>query len=380
MIDNITENILDNRLKPLKAALFDLDGTLFDTEGQYTIFWGGIGKKYRPDIPTLAQDIKGTTLTQIYERYFPDPALQAQITAELDEWERTMKYEFVPGALNLIKDLKANGVKCAIVTSSNIKKMQSVEAQMPEFATLFDHVLTSEDFSASKPNPDCYLKGASVFDADLDECVVFEDAFTGLEAGTSAGIFTFGIASYNSAEAIMDKCDQVLNSFEGLTLEMVERFRMANLAPGQLIEQVTDAYLKTIGGTLTADNMDNLTADQHSILCYRYILDEVMQGGFIQLILNGYAPYVLEGPFPMVVKKMWEMKDFSKLLYEAKKQYHYHSEELNRDMDEEEFMALYEQLDELNELGDDFLEEHQETVTPLVAKMIVDNWDRYGKE
>lgn len=380
MIDNITENILDNRLKPLKAALFDLDGTLFDTEGQYTIFWGGIGKKYRPDIPTLAQDIKGTTLTQIYERYFPDPALQAQITAELDDWERNMKYEFVPGALNLIKDLKANGVKCAIVTSSNIKKMQSVEAQMPEFATLFDRVLTSEDFSASKPNPDCYLKGASVFDADLDECVVFEDAFTGLEAGTSAGIFTFGIASYNSAEAIMDKCDQVLNSFEGLTLEMVERFRMANLAPGQLIEQVTDAYLKTIGGTLTADNMDNLTADQHSILCYRYILDEVMQGGFIQLILNGYAPYVLEGPFPMVVKKMWEMKDFSKLLYEAKKQYHYHSEELNRDMDEEEFMALYEQLDELNELGDDFLEEHQETVTPLVAKMIVDNWDRYGKE
>lgn len=380
MIDNITENILDNRLKPLKAALFDLDGTLFDTEGQYTIFWGGIGEKYRPDIPTLAQDIKGTTLTQIFERYFPDSALQAQITTELDEWERTMKYEFVPGALDFIKDLKANGVRCAIVTSSNIKKMQSVEAQMPEFATLFDRVLTSEDFSASKPNPDCYLKGASVFDADLDECVVFEDAFTGLEAGTSAGIFTFGIASYNSAEAIKDKCDQVLNNFEGLTLEMVERYRMAKLAPGQLIEQVTDAYLKAIGGALTADNMDTLTADQHSILCYRYILDEVMQGGFIQLILNGYAPYVLEGPFPMVVKKMWEMKDFSKLLYEAKKQYHYHSEELNRDMDEDEFMALYEQLDELNELGDDFLEEHQETVTPLVAKMIVDNWDRYGKE
>lgn len=380
MIDNITENILDNRLKPLKAALFDLDGTLFDTEGQYTIFWGGIGEKYRPDIPTLAQDIKGTTLTQIFERYFPDSALQTQITTELNEWERTMKYEFVPGALDFIKDLKANGVRCAIVTSSNIKKMQSVEAQMPEFATLFDRVLTSEDFSASKPNPDCYLKGASVFDADLDECVVFEDAFTGLEAGTSAGIFTFGIVSYNSAEAIMDKCDQVLNSFEGLTLEMVERFRMAKLAPGQLIEQVTDAYLNAIGGALTADNMDNLTADQHSILCYRYILDEVMQGGFIQLILNGYAPYVLEGPFPMVVKKMWEMKDFSKLLYEAKKQYHYHSEELNRDMDEEEFMALYEQLDELNELGDDFLEEHQETVTPLIAKMIVDNWDRYGKE
>ncbi len=151
------------------------------------------------------------------------------------------------------------------------------------------------------------------------------------------------------------------------------------------IEWVTDGYLAAIGGGLTAENMDMLSAEQHAALCYRYVLDEVMEGGFIQLIMNGYAPYVLEGPFPMVVKKQWGsvegqdkvMKDFSKLLYEVKKEYHKHQEELSQDMSDEDFMAMYEQLEELNELGDDFLDEHQEEVTPAVAKMIVENLDEY---
>lgn len=151
------------------------------------------------------------------------------------------------------------------------------------------------------------------------------------------------------------------------------------------IQWVTDGYLAAVGGALTAEKMEMLSAEQHAVLCYRYVLDEVMEGGFIQLIMNGYAPYVLEGPFPMVVKKEWGsvegqervMKEFSKLLYEVKKEYHRHQEELSKEMDEEEFMALYEQLEELNELGDDFLDEHQEEVSPLVARMIVENLGQY---
>ena len=130
------------------------------------------------------------------------------------------------------------------------------------------------------------------------------------------------------------------------------------------IQWVTDGYLAAVGGALTAENMEMLNADQHAVLCYRY---------------------VLEGPFPMVVKKEWGsvegqekvMKDFSKLLYEVKKEYHKHQEDFAKEMDDEEFMAMYEQLEELNELGDDFLDEHQEEVTPAVAKMIVENMDKF---
>jgi len=206
-----------------KAALFDLDGTLIDTEDQYTIFWGSMARKYRPDVPRLEYLIKGTTLTQIFERYFPDPAIQAEIQVGLDEWERNMKYEFFPGALDFLCDLKRHGVKCAIVTSSNNVKMESVRRKVPEFESLFDRVLTSEDFSASKPNPDCYLKGASVFGLSADECVVFEDAFTGLQAGMSAGMFTFGLSTCNPAEAIRDKCNYVIPDFTEMTYDAVLR-------------------------------------------------------------------------------------------------------------------------------------------------------------
>lgn len=210
-------------MRTFKAALFDLDGTLFDTEGQYTILWGKLARKYRPDIPRLEYIIKGTTLKQIFERYFPDPQVQAEITVELDQYERQMRYTWVAGALDFLADLKAHGVKCAVVTSSNQEKMRSVALQWPQFNEMFDRVLTSEDFSASKPNPDCYLLGAKVFGCSTEECVVFEDAFTGLQAGMSAGIYTIGLATGNTPEMIRDKCHHVLNDFVGLTFDEVQR-------------------------------------------------------------------------------------------------------------------------------------------------------------
>lgn len=204
-----------------RVALFDLDGTLIDTEGQYTQFWGAIAREFRPDVGRLEYLIKGTTLRQIYDRYFPDPAMQSEITRRLDRFEQEMRYEFLPGALDFLADIRQHGVRCAVVTSSNQPKMQSVRAQVPQFDSLFDRVLTSEDFAASKPNPDCYLKGAEVFGCDIDECVVFEDAFTGLQAGMSSGIYTVGLATYNSRENIEDKCHHVIDNFVGTNYDSV---------------------------------------------------------------------------------------------------------------------------------------------------------------
>ncbi|NLV52869.1 MAG: HAD family phosphatase [Bacteroidales bacterium] len=212
----------------IKAALFDLDGTLVDTEDQYTVFWGSMARKYRPDVPRLEYLIKGTTLTQIFDTYFPDPQWQAEITEGLNQWEAEMRYDFYPGALSFLEDLKRNDVMCAVVTSSNIPKINSVRKQITHFDSLFDKVLTAEDFSASKPAPDCYLLGAKVFNADIDECVVFEDAYTGLQAGMSSGIFTFGLTTGHTREEITNKCNYVLEGFEGMSFgkltEILDKF------------------------------------------------------------------------------------------------------------------------------------------------------------
>lgn len=205
-------------MKQLKAALFDLDGTLIDSEGQYTQHWGSVGRKYHPEMPNFAYDIKGTTLKDILTKYF-DKSLWEEVTKAIDDFEKTMVFPRIAGAEAFIKDLKNHRVKCIVVTSSPVSKMKNLEEKEPEFLSLFDKILTAEQFKASKPDPDCYLQGAKTADCQTDECIVFEDAFTGLQAGMSAGIFTIGLATVNSREAIQDKCNYVIDNFVGLNYE-----------------------------------------------------------------------------------------------------------------------------------------------------------------
>lgn len=209
-------------MRDFKVALFDLDGTLVLTEEQYTGFWKEMGKKYRPDIPDFAYIIKGTTLTDMLAKYFT-PDQHQEVTDAINNFEDGMQFPLVPGAAELVRNLKRHGVKCAVVTSSNNAKLKVVWREIPEFMSLFDKILTADDFSASKPDPDCFLKGAAYFGAKPEECVVFEDAFTGLAAGMASGSFTFGLTTGNPREAIESLCNYVLDDFHGVDYDFIRK-------------------------------------------------------------------------------------------------------------------------------------------------------------
>lgn len=199
--------------KEFKAALFDLDGVVFDTEPQYSIFWGGQFRRYYPEHPGMEQLIKGMTLVEIYEKYFQNKGIQDRITRELDEFEQTMDFVYVKGFENYVKSLRGRGVKTAVVTSSNMAKMENVYRKRPEFKTYFDAILTSEDFAESKPSPDCYQRAAQRFGLTKDECVVFEDSFNGLKSGRAAGMYVVGLATTNSPESIAPFADRVIKEY-----------------------------------------------------------------------------------------------------------------------------------------------------------------------
>lgn len=206
-------------MNTFKAALFDLDGTLIDSESQYSVFWAEIGKVYHPDKPDFAKRIKGTTLTHILDTYFPGAELQERIVRRLYEFENSMDFSLVPGADTFLAELKAHGVKCAVVTSSNRDKMKLVYGKQTEFMQLFDAVLTSEDFAASKPDPCCYLTAAAKLGTDIGECVVFEDAFNGIHAGRNAGMSVVGLATENPREQIAELCDYVIDNYVDFTYD-----------------------------------------------------------------------------------------------------------------------------------------------------------------
>lgn len=134
------------------------------------------------------------------------------------------------------------------------------------------------------------------------------------------------------------------------------------------LNALTDQLIARIDGQLTDDNMNLLSLNEHCLLAYRYLRDEVMDGGFIQLIQNGYGPYVLLGPFPMLMKKEWGQKQFGQFLFDVAREYKAHRSELEADKNDDDFMAQYEQFEALNDYGDDYLDEYEETVTPAIVE------------
>ena len=197
------------------VALFDFDGVVMDTESQYTVFWNKIGKECFPEMDNFGLIIKGQTLNQIFEKYFSGMNKeQKEIVESLNEFESKMTYNYIPGVEDFMKELRKNSVRIAIVTSSNDKKMSNVYAAHPELKDMVDRILTAEMFTRSKPAPDCFLLGAEVFSSDIENCIVFEDSFHGLQAGKSANMVVVGLSTTNTVEAIKDKCDMVIPDFQ----------------------------------------------------------------------------------------------------------------------------------------------------------------------
>ena len=189
------------------AALFDFDGVIMDTETQYTVFWDEQGRKYLNE-EDFGRRIKGQTLLQIYEKYFADkPEAQLEISAELNVYEKKMSYEYIPGVEAFITDLRRNGAKIAVVTSSNEEKMANVYNAHPEFKGMVDRILTGEMFEATPENT-----------------YVFEDSFHGLQAGMTSGATVIGLATTNSREAITGKAHYIIDDFTGMTYEKMISF------------------------------------------------------------------------------------------------------------------------------------------------------------
>lgn len=185
----------------MKAALFDLDGVLIDTEPVYTEIWSNIERHFPTGIDNFAQRIKGTTLPDILNQYFRKED-HAAIISMLTEAEDNMEYPLFAGTVPFLKKLREAQIPAAIVTSSNDIKMRRLFAMYPGFNEFFDAIITDSHVKRSKPDPEGYLLAASKLGVEPADCVVFEDSFNGLKAGVAAGASVVAIATTNSADSL----------------------------------------------------------------------------------------------------------------------------------------------------------------------------------
>ena len=142
------------------------------------------------------------------------------------------------------------------------------------------------------------------------------------------------------------------------------------------MEVFINAYLEPTGGEITAETLQNLTGEQITLLAYHVLHDEVMDGGFIQLIQNGYGPFIFDNPFAKAMR-LWGLKDFSNVIYKAKRLYDANKEDLTRSRTDEEFMAMYENYEAFDELDDYFVTEEEE-ITAQIAYYVDEHMDQFA--
>lgn len=204
----------------IKTALFDFDGVVVDTEPIYDIFWNEAGKRYGLGIDNFAAVIKGTTLPYIMDKYFSDRSeeFRQMVIKESTEYESTMPLPAMPGSMEFLHMLKDKGVQIGLVTSSDDTKVARA-FKLHHLENMFDTVVTADRITKGKPDPMCYLLAANDLGVSPADCLVFEDSFAGIQAGTDAGMRVIGLSTTNPAESLKDKVYEVIPNFEKITYE-----------------------------------------------------------------------------------------------------------------------------------------------------------------
>jgi HAD superfamily hydrolase (TIGR01509 family) len=182
----------------MSAILFDMDGTLIDSEplwleAEIEIMEElGCNWDQQDHINCLGGPIDKT------ENYMQDRSNNIKpfgyFTKKLDdvmEKKLSTKLNLIPNALEIINDCKRSELKIALVTASSGRLMSAVLKRFP--VGIFDTTVSYDDVKRSKPDPEPYLLASKTLGVDITNCVVIEDSLTGVQSGLNAGAQVIGI-------------------------------------------------------------------------------------------------------------------------------------------------------------------------------------------
>ncbi|MFD2840046.1 HAD family hydrolase [Populibacterium corticicola] len=209
-----------------EALLFDMDGTLSDTE----VFWQRAEERLVREYGTLplvkrdeqllgvAMNDSATFLQRHHGVQLEVAAIQ-QLIIEYVMEQIEAGFEWRPGALELLAEARQYGIPRALVTASPRIAAEAIVSMLP--SGTFDLIIADEDAARSKPAPDPYVTAAGALGVDSARCVAFEDSPTGVSSALSAGCFVVAIPA--DAEIRDDERLVVLPSLSGVTLHDISR-------------------------------------------------------------------------------------------------------------------------------------------------------------
>lgn len=208
----------------VKGVIFDMDGTMFDTERLSTKGWIYAGKKLGVDIPVaLTDSFRGRnpqSIRSMFAEYFGDKLDYDEARAVKHEYFDEVTKESVPfeeGLMELLEYLKENDIPAAVATSTE-KKRASRLLHVSGVENMITACIFGDMIEKGKPEPDIFLKAAELIGQDPKECLVLEDSAPGLLAGKAAGGYTIYVPDI----AVVPK-----EAKEGITAEMADLHEVA---------------------------------------------------------------------------------------------------------------------------------------------------------
>ncbi|MBW8782361.1 MAG: HAD family phosphatase [Verrucomicrobia bacterium] len=209
------------------GVLFDWDGVIIDSSVQHEQSWErlaaeegkplpsdhfvqGFGKKNEWIIPELLRWTAAGDVAGIRRLSLRKEALYREIVVERG-------LEALPGVHVFLNRLRDAGVPCCIGSSTHRENITTILGVLG-FEGLFGDMVTSEDVTFGKPHPDVFLKAAAKTGVPPERCIVFEDAFAGIEAARAGGMKVVGVATTHPAAVLQGRVDRVVHRLDELAI------------------------------------------------------------------------------------------------------------------------------------------------------------------
>ncbi|WP_020603660.1 beta-phosphoglucomutase [Spirosoma spitsbergense] len=210
----------------INAFLFDLDGVIVDTAIYHYQAWKRLANELGFDISEeFNEGLKGVSRMDSLDLILAHGGLtlpderKTELATQKNEWylelvSRMTSNDILPGVPAFFAQVRQAGLKTALGSVSKNAPMILARIGMTD---AFDAIIDGNKISKGKPDPEVFTKGAEELGLSAAECVVFEDAVAGVEAGKRAGMFVVGIGTPD----VLTKADMVAPSLEALTVEEI---------------------------------------------------------------------------------------------------------------------------------------------------------------
>jgi len=211
-----------------------MDGVICDTNPSHSLAWKSFLKKYTINATEeeFIAHMYGKSNSYILKYFFKRDIIGDEFIGMEFEKEALFREIYEPevipitGLLEFIDELKANGVKTGIATSAPVENLELILSKLPLRGKM-QSLLSSEDVTHHKPNPEVYLKSASNLGIEPQNCVVFEDSHSGVTAGKAAGAKVVGVLSTYRKEEL-PVCDAYITDYRDINYQALEMLFQTN--------------------------------------------------------------------------------------------------------------------------------------------------------